>query len=423
MTARPAPALWLYAALALGGTAAGLLLTRPDLVAVAAAPALILLVGLATERDPRVRVVAQVERERLLEGEEVAITITVASDRPVEVTAELDLPIGLTTSAGTGRLAGRLQPGRPQGLTLRVRADRWGTYAVGSGVARTAGPAGLVVWETPFDGRSAVKVFPSIERLRSLVAPYRTQPTIGQRVARAAGEGIEFADLRPLQPGDNLRAVNWRATARRQTVITNQRHPERNADVVLFVDTFAEAGSDLQSTLDRQVRAAAAVAAALLRRRDRVGVIGFGGVLSWLRPGTGLRQWYRAVDALLTLRVVASEARKGIDTLPLRAVPAQALVLAVTPLLDERSVGAISDLRARGFDVAILEASPLRFTQRPTGEIGDLAWRLWCLEREMLRQRFRQAGVALAEWRDDVPLESVLAEVIAFRRAAQRSSA
>jgi hypothetical protein len=41
----------------------------------------------------------------------------------------------------------------------------------------------------------------------------------------------------------------------------------------------------------------------------------------------------------------------------------------------------------------------------------------------MLRQRFRQAGVALAEWRDDVPLESVLAEVIAFRRAAQRSSA
>ena len=64
-------------------------------------------------------------------------------------------------------------------------------------------------------------------------------------------------------PGDRLRSINWRASARRGELIVNDRHPERNTDVILFLDSFAEARTArAESTLDRAVRAAATLARA-----------------------------------------------------------------------------------------------------------------------------------------------------------------
>ena len=51
---------------------------------------------------------------------------------------------------------------------------------------------------------------------------------------------MEFADLRPFMFGDRVRRINWRASARRGELWVNEQHPERNVDVVLFVDSFAE---------------------------------------------------------------------------------------------------------------------------------------------------------------------------------------
>ena len=47
-------------------------------------------------------------------------------------------------------------------------------------------------------------------------------------MARAKGDGIEFADIRPFVPGDRVRRINWRASARRPGLWVNESHPERN---------------------------------------------------------------------------------------------------------------------------------------------------------------------------------------------------
>ena len=119
------------------------------------------------------------------------------------------------------------------------------------------------------------------------MAPFETQPFAGNRVARARGEGIEFAETRPYVPGDRPRRVNWRATSVRQTLFVNEQHPERNSDVVIFVDTFAEARREDESTLDLAVRAAATLAEHYLSTRDRVGFVSFGshGPLAHSRRG------------------------------------------------------------------------------------------------------------------------------------------
>jgi uncharacterized protein (DUF58 family) len=118
-----------------------------------------------------------------------------------------------------------------------------------------------------------------------------------------------------------VRSVNWRVSARRGELWINQRHPERNVDVVLLLDTFTHAGPAGAGTLEQMVRGASSLASAWLRDRDRVGVIAFGGTLRWLEVGDGSRHAYRLIDAFLDTQVVFSYAWKGVDVIPIRLLP------------------------------------------------------------------------------------------------------
>ena len=98
-------------------------------------------------------------------------------------------------------------------------------------------------------------------------------------------------------------------------------------------------------------------------------------------------------------------------------------MIALTPLLDERGVGALLDLRARGFDLAIIEISPVPFTVPGEDELERLAHRLWLLRREALRARYERVGVPVAVWDDEVSFVGALEEVRAFRQHAPRVAA
>jgi uncharacterized protein (DUF58 family) len=266
---------------------------------------------------------------------------------------------------------------------------------------------------------TSLRVYPQPQALHALLRPAETQLFSGDELSRRTGEGIEFADLRPFAFGDQLRRVNWRASARRGELWVNERHHERNSDVVLFLDSIAEARRGIHGTIEPAVRAAAALASRYLRRRDRVGLVSFGGTIRWLVPGTGATQLYRVVDALIDTEILLSYAWKSLDVVPIRTLPPQALVLAITPLLDERSTAALLDLRARRIDLAVIEVSPLPYVERGRGRTRQLAYRLWKLRREALRAEYAAAGVPVAEWRDGEPLAAPLEEVRAYRRHAR----
>ena len=391
------------------------MLGRPELVALAAGFATLLALGLAVSRDPAVTVALELERDRTIEDDELTLTVTLSGAGLVELA--VPLPRGIELVDGPSPLALRLVSGRPETIELRLRCTQLGVYSLGEALVRAHDRFGLHTWEGRRKAALWLKVFPRPELLGDPLAPLETQASAGNYAARSAGDGIEFADLRAYVPGDRVRNVNWRASARRGELWVNRMHPERNADVVLFLDTFTEAARDGSGgTLDHGVRAAAALAAQYLEHRDRVGLVSFGGILRWLVPASGIVQRYRIVDALLDTEIVLNYAWKDVEIIPRRTLPPKALVIALTPLLDERAVATLLDLRARGFDLTIVEISPAPYVAPAPGPADAIAYRLWLLRREVLRSRYRSLGVPIVEWREGDPAAAVLEEVRAWRR-------
>ena len=156
-----------------------------------------------------------------------------------------------------------------------------------------------------------------------------------------------------------------------------------------------------------------------MSRRDQVGLLSFGGSVNWLEPAMGSHQLYRIVEAILDTEVVLSYVWRDIRVIPVRALPPQALVVALTPLLDDRMVDALIDVRGRGADIAVVEVTPDPYVVAGRSDADQLAYRIWQLRRAALRSRFLRLGVPLARWRPGEPLEPVVKEVTAFRRYAR----
>jgi uncharacterized protein (DUF58 family) len=421
VTRTGSPRILGYASLAALGLVGALALRRPELAVCAAPFALVLSLGLRAAREPAVTVELSLSAERALEGAEIDATLEVGADRAVDrLEVLIELPPGMEAVDGARAYAMRLRAEDPRELPLSVRCTRWGVFDLGGVEVRARDLLRLVTWEARFERPQRVRAYPTPMTIQRVLAPLQTQAFTGSEVARVKGEGVEYADIRDFVPGDRVRSINWRASARRQGLVVNERHPERNTDVVLFVDSFADVRSGGRSVLEEAVRAAASLATRYLDRRDRVGLVGFGGVLRWLHPGMGETQRYRLIETMIETGVEPTYTWRDVNVIPARILPPASLVLALTPLVDRRFVTALEDLRARRFDVAVVELDPEPLVEPGRSETDRLAYRVWLLEREVVRARLAALGIGLATWGDG-ELDTVLEEVRTYRRYARHA--
>jgi len=409
---KPEPRVVGYTALGALGLLVGLAVSEPAAVAFGAAFLLPVVYGLAAPRPALPELEIALSHERVLEGDAVEVRLELTAQSAVDwLELEFRVPARARLLEGEQLLVLGLETGEARTLRYRVHYPRWGVYPVGSLRLRGAHRLFTVTSSAERDPARLVRVYPQLTRLRRLVKPLATRPASGSRPAAASGEGIEFAELRDFRAGERVRRVNWRASARRGRLLVSDRLPERSSDVVLFLDSLTEAATEEESTLDSAVRAVATLAGEYLRQRDRVGLLSFGGELEWVLPSAGARQHYRIIDAVLSSESARLFRWRDPSLIPRRVLPPQSLIVALTPLLDWRVNRALLDLRARGYDVALIEVDPLRFAERERASHGEQAWRVWLLERELIRSRFLRAGVPVSRWNGDEPLAAAVEEL------------
>jgi uncharacterized protein (DUF58 family) len=399
------------------GLLAALATGRPELAALAAPFAAVLVVGLSLAEEPDVEATVELDRERQVQGESVAAEVALRSGRPVaHLEVLLDLPYGLLDESPNPQLLS-LRRGEARVTEHTLRCERWGGYVPDALVLRMQDPFGLVVHERTIAGQRPLKVFPHGESLRRLLRPLETQAFVGSQVPRSAREGIEFADLRPFEPGDRVRRVNWRATARRGTPWVTETHPSGTPTWSSSSTRSSRPASAARAHSTRPSAAAASLVRHYLAERDRVGLVAFGGSAQLADRLERGRAALPRLDSLLDAGIYP-ELRVAGPRLPSQSDAAvEGARASLSPLLDERAVRALLDLRARGFDLAVIEISPVPFCAAGWAQASRTSpWRLWLLRREALPLALPAARrPRSSSGRAGEPLEAALEEVRRFR--------
>ncbi|MEV6105201.1 DUF58 domain-containing protein [Streptomyces sp. NPDC051940] len=383
------------------------LLRRADL-AVVAAP-LLWWLAFGAERGralPEGVAVPSFRALRCVEGEVFEIAVEVRFAAPVRLTwCGLELPpdVGLVRRPDLPR-----EPVANAVLRWEVRALRWGRATVGPARVRASTAGGLRQRELA-TGSLYLAVLPEPEPVEAALTPAVLPRRIGEHPAPVPGEGVEFEAIRPYQPGDRPRRVNWAVSARRRAPHVTVRQEERSYDVVLVLDTLQRAGTFGHDSLDLSVRGASGLAAAHLARGERVGLVAAGGSVRGVPPGIGGHQLQRIAEAVLDIQVEDTPGEPALDRLPRTVLPAGALVVYFTPLLGERARLTALDLRRRGHPlvvVDVLTAEPGRGDGKAA--VHELALRLWRLDRAADVYEIGRWGVPVVRWDGSEPLRSVL---------------
>ncbi|WP_308493293.1 DUF58 domain-containing protein [Microbacterium terrisoli] len=233
-------------------------------------------VDAASAASPRaVRVQRDVPRRALLHS---TVITTVAARSPRRLRGWMRDGWQPTAGAPASRLLLRLQPDQPQSFEVPLRPRRRGELVSEFVVIRSAGPLGLAGRQGRIAVRGAVRVLPPFTARRHLPSRLaRLRELDGATSVLIRGQGTEFDSLRPYVRGDDVRSIDWRATARAGTTMLRTWRPERDRHVVIVIDTGRTSAARVDDgvRLDAEMEAALLLAALAAEAGDHVHLLMF----------------------------------------------------------------------------------------------------------------------------------------------------
>lgn len=412
------------AAAALGLLLVGLALQRWQIVLLALPPIIVLALGsLAPPPRPRLVAVRSLSQERTATGQEVDVELLVRNEGPsldlVEV-ADV-LPSEFVVVDGTNHAVVSLEASGTLLFAYTIRSDVKGEFIVGPVRARSFEPLGLGAEDAVIELRSPLIVAPAMEDLRRVqLQPLRTRPWFGQVPSRRIGAGTEFWGVREYAPGDEVRRINWKASARYERLYTNEYEGERSGDVVIVVDARHESfvGTDADNPIEHGVRAALGIADRVLAAKNRAGLIVQRQVLDVVPLAFGRKQLYRILEHLTHMRPGGEWPFSHVATVLSRFFPRDSLVVLITPLQDRGTLNAVVGLVARGYDVAVVSPSALVIERRHGKSVDPdgVAFRILQMERANLISQLRRVA-QVVDWDPTTPLALALRRMTAWPRA------
>lgn len=420
------PLLRAFAPVAMVGLIGGFATRQPAIVALVAPATALITVALIRRALNTSGSVAfpevdlQLSSARVSAGDEVDVSVSLRSLLTLtRCEVAVTMPAGVEIVDGSAALAISLKADELYVYTFRVRTSAPGLAFFGPIVVRIDDRSGLFRSEQVCKGPVALKVVARPDVMQTLLRAAATGMHVGEQMSHLRGDGFEFADMRAYVAGDSAKRIHWRASARSDDPVVIERRLDRNQDVVIVLDAHINLEfSTGRSSLARSMEACVTIAGAHLGARDRVGFVGLGSVVSWVVPGTGQMQKFRILDAVTSMSTTGDGIGRSVSTVPMAARPSRALIVVVTPLVDDRSTEMIRDLQARRHDVCVVVVAPFDFVAENCfgrAEV-DTTLRLWRLLHEQGRRALSAQGTAVVLWSNEKPVELAVREVMAWRQ-------
>jgi uncharacterized protein (DUF58 family) len=340
-------------------------------------------------------------------------------------------------------ILGGVQPARALGVPPRgaVREQipvvplRRGRETGGAGgfVVDSTGPLGLGRHRARLPLPWDVVVYPPLVsvRLRASVAEALRRRDVGSKQIRRLGEGRLFESLREWVPGDDLRHIDWKSTAKRGKVITRQYEAERRQQVLLVLDTGRLMTADVAAgvaRLDFAVQAALELAYAAAQHDDNVGIMTFAdGVQHFVAPERGRAGVRRVMDVLAEVqpKLVEPDYPGAFRYLAARNRK-RALTVLFTDVIDrfasDALVANVATLRPRHLPLAVtlrnpeLDAAAAQRPATPRDAYRKAAAEELLHAREEALGHMRRAGVLVIDVTPERAAQAVVAKYLDLKR-------
>lgn len=318
-----------------------------------------------------------------------------------------------------------VDPSLPLQVPVTITGRTRGTFPLGPAALTITGPWRLIRRSVIYYLDDTISIVPSIVgagRYRLLAAQHRLR-TAGQRVIRRRGAGTSFANLREYVPGDDPRHIDWKATARRNRLISREFTVEQGQTIMIAMDCgrmMTQLAGD-RPRFEYALASALTLADVALSTGDRVGLIVFDSLVrSYLAPAKSPGTLGAIRDALTSVTATMTEPdyAAAFRTLTERN-RRRSLIVLFTDVIDVRSSRAVIALTTRSAErhlplVVALRNEQLVAASMPSpGATDEQTYESAAAEellsaREEALQIMRQAGVAVL----DTPPTSMTAGLI-----------
>lgn len=329
---------------------------------------------------------------------------------------------GWTPSAGADNeeYSINLPPGATAQLTTRLTPTRRGDRHAARVTIRSAGPLGFADRQT---GHSATRRLTPPWRIRVL-PPFRTRRHVSEKVARlrviegtvamrGRGQGTEFDALRDYVPGDDVRSIDWRASARSPSIVVKNWRVERDRRIVSIIDTGRTSAVRVgdEPRLDAQIEACLLLSTVASVAGDRVDALAVDTeVRAAVDGGAGRTMLPRLMQATAPLEPALAETDFGLVVSEvLRREAKRALVVLFTSLepgvITESLLPSLASLTARHRVIVAAVSDPeVERLRHARGAIQDV-YRAAAAEQSLVERR--KVAAVLARFDVDVIDEPV----------------
>lgn len=202
--------------------------------------------------------------------------------------------------------------GQSKTISYKLRPVKRGEYSFGAVNAFVSSPIGLFARRFRFSADKLVPVYPSFIQMRKyeLLAISNRLLDAGIKKIRRIGQNMEFELIKEYVSGDDIRTINWKATARRNQLMVNHYQDEKSQQVYSLIDKgrVMQMPFEGMSLLDYAINATLVISNIAIKKSDKAGVITFQDKIGTMIPaGKNNNQMGRILEVLYNQKTAYRE--------------------------------------------------------------------------------------------------------------------
>lgn len=217
--------------------------------------------------------------EKFSNGDPNTITIELKNNYPILINIDIIDEIPEQFQVRDFKIHKKLAPKKTEVLQYNLRPTERGEYHFGSLNVYASSILGLVAKRFTFNSDAMVPTYPSFKQLKKfeLLNINKNALEYGVKKVRRLGHTMEFEQIKDYVTGDDLRTINWKATAKRNQLMVNQYQDEKSQPIYSIIDKGRVMKMPFEglSLLDYAINATLVISNVALKKHDKAGMLSF----------------------------------------------------------------------------------------------------------------------------------------------------